>query len=112
MLHCSNQTAGAGMKVVAVYNVKGGVGKTSIALNLAYSAVRGRHRTLLWDLDEQGAASSILGHKISGKSQRARRTYRLDDHVIESAWPGLALAPADALIHLLDRHDRPKHLRE
>jgi cellulose biosynthesis protein BcsQ len=100
------------MKVVAVYNVKGGVGKTAIALNLADAAVRARHRTLLWDLDEQGAASAILGHAISGKRQRARRTYRIDDHVEPSGWPGLDLIPADARVHLLDRHDRAPHLRE
>ncbi|NTW42310.1 MAG: ParA family protein, partial [Cellulomonadaceae bacterium] len=40
------------MKVVAVYSVKGGVGKTSAAVNLAWSASRKR-RTLLWDLDPQ-----------------------------------------------------------
>ena len=100
------------MKVVAVYNVKGGVGKTAIALNLAHAAVRARHRTLLWDLDEQGAASSILGHAISGRRQRARRTYRLDEHIEPSAWPGLDLIAADCRVHLLDRHDRPKHLAE
>lgn len=100
------------MKVVAVYNVKGGVGKTAIAVNLAHAAMEAGHRTLLWDLDEQGAASTILGHRIDGKRARARRTYRLDDHVGGCAWTGLDLIPADSLVHLLDRHDRPKHLRE
>jgi chromosome partitioning protein len=48
------------MRIVAVYNIKGGVGKTSTAVNLAHvSATRGR-RTLVWDLDAQGAASYIL----------------------------------------------------
>lgn len=100
------------MKVVAVYNVKGGVGKTAIALNLAHAAVAAGHRTLLWDLDEQGAASTILGHRINGDRARARRTYRLQDHILGCAWPGLDLVSADRLVHLLDRHDRPRHLRE
>src|SRR5688572_753633 len=100
------------MKVVAVYNVKGGVGKTAIALNLADAAVRSGHRVLIWDLDEQGAASIMLGHEISGKRQRPRRTYRLAEHIEPSAWAGLDLIPADALVHLFDRHDRPKHLAE
>ena len=44
------------MKVLATYNIKGGVGKTASAVNLAYLAARGGARTLVWDLDPQGAA--------------------------------------------------------
>ena len=47
------------MKVVAAYSVKGGVGKTSAAVNLAWSASRER-RTLVWDLDPQGGATYLL----------------------------------------------------
>ena len=47
------------MKVVAVYSVKGGVGKTSAAVNLAWHASRKR-RTLVWDLDPQGGATYLL----------------------------------------------------
>ena len=45
------------MKVLASYNLKGGVGKTTAAVNLAYLAAANGHRTLLWDLDPQGAAT-------------------------------------------------------
>lgn len=45
------------MKVLATYNVKGGVGKTASAVNLAWLAARDGARTLIWDLDPQGAAS-------------------------------------------------------
>jgi chromosome partitioning protein len=48
------------MKVRASYNIKGGVGKTATAVNLAYLAARDGARTLLWDLDPQGAASFYL----------------------------------------------------
>ncbi|RMG44716.1 MAG: ParA family protein [Acidobacteria bacterium] len=45
------------MIVFATYNIKGGVGKTATAVNLAYLSARDGVRTLLWDLDPQGAAS-------------------------------------------------------
>ena len=48
------------MKTVALFSIKGGVGKTSAAVNLAHLAARGGARTLLWDLDPQGAASFYL----------------------------------------------------
>ena len=48
------------MKILAVYNLKGGVGKTAASVNLAYLASQSGLRTLLWDLDPQGAASWYL----------------------------------------------------
>jgi len=45
------------MRCVAVYNLKGGVGKTAAAVNLAYLAAAHEVPTLLWDLDPQGASS-------------------------------------------------------
>ena len=50
------------MAVIAVYSVKGGVGKTTLAANLAWqSAVVSCRRTLLWDLDAAGGAGFLLG---------------------------------------------------
>jgi cellulose biosynthesis protein BcsQ len=101
------------MKVVASYNIKGGVGKTAIALNLADAAVSAGYRTLLWDLDEQGGAGAILGRPFEARpGRRALRTYRLRDHIEASAWPGLDLLPADKLLHFYSRHDRVRHLSE
>ena len=45
------------MKVIAGYNIKGGVGKTAAIVNLAHLAAGSGHRTLVWDLDPQGAAT-------------------------------------------------------
>ena len=100
------------MKVVAVYNVKGGVGKTAISVNLAHCSATAGHRTLLWDLDEQGGASSTLGREVSVGARKVRRTYEIRDHLGSSGWEGIDLISADSLVHLLDRHDRPTHLRE
>lgn len=50
------------MAVIAVYSVKGGVGKTTIAANLAwFSAAVSKRRTLLWDLDAAGGAGFLFG---------------------------------------------------
>jgi chromosome partitioning protein len=45
------------MKILACYSIKGGVGKTASAVNIAYHAALSGQRTLLCDLDSQGASS-------------------------------------------------------
>jgi chromosome partitioning protein len=47
-------------RVLATYNIKGGVGKTSAAVNLAYLAAAQGEQTLLWDLDPQGASTYVF----------------------------------------------------
>jgi cellulose biosynthesis protein BcsQ len=56
--------------ILATYNIKGGVGKTSAAVNLAYLAARDGHRTLLWDLDPQAASTFLfrVRPKVEGGS--------------------------------------------
>jgi len=107
------------MKVVALHNLKGGVGKTSAAVNLAREANRDGLPVLLWDLDAQAAATWILGgqtglsHKVgkllSGKSP-------LGEQVQHTAWERLDLLPADMRLRELDRilgdkADGDKHLK-
>ncbi len=50
----------ASMKIIAVTNIKGGVGKTTTAVNLAYLCAASGRPTLLWDLDPQAAATYVL----------------------------------------------------
>ena len=73
------------MKVVATYSIKGGVGKTSAAVNLAALAANEGHRTLMWDLDPQAAATFLFRIKpqVKGGGQQARtreaRSARVDE---------------------------------
>jgi chromosome partitioning protein len=87
------------MAVIAVYSVKGGVGKTTLAVDMAWrSAVRSKHSTLLWDLDPQGGAGWLLGLADSNDSSAAS-VFRKDaspaDLIVPSRYPGLAVLRAD-----------------
>ena len=85
-------------KVVALYNIKGGVGKTSASVNLAWLAAAGGARVLLWDLDPQGAATYLLrikpkvkggARKLLGAKGDAAALLKGTDHEL------LDLLPAD-----------------
>jgi len=86
------------VKVIAVYNSKGGVGKTSAAVNLAWLAAAER-RTLLWDLDPQAAATWLLRVKEKVKGGAGRLVQGKSDAVDlirGTSRPGLDVLPADA----------------
>ena len=53
------------MKIIACYSNKGGVGKTATSVNLAYELAQAGHRTLLCDLDPQGASGFYFRVKPS-----------------------------------------------
>jgi cellulose biosynthesis protein BcsQ len=85
-------------RILATYNIKGGVGKTSAAVNLSYLAARDGLRTLLWDLDPQGGATYLFrikpkvrggGDKLLGRKSDVDALIKGTDHI------GLDLLPAD-----------------
>lgn len=86
------------MNVLAVYNIKGGVGKTSTAVNLGWLAAREGLRTLLWDLDPQAAATYCF--RVQPRSEGSGRKLiqgRLDlsELIRGTDLEGLDLLPAD-----------------
>ncbi|WP_244019950.1 ParA family protein [Novosphingobium organovorum] len=96
---------------IAVYSVKGGVGKTTFAANLAWCSARiSRHKTLLWDLDAAGGSGFLYGLESKGAKQAGevfahdrtsneRAAMRL---IQKTACERVDLLPADESIRALD----------
>ena len=93
------------MRIFATYNIKGGVGKTSAAVNLAHLSGQAGHRTLLWDLDPQGAATYIfrVRPRVKGGGKALVRGQRdLDAAIKGTDFDGLDLVPADFTYRNMD----------
>ncbi len=94
-------------RILACYNLKGGVGKTTAAVNLAYAAAAGGSQVLLWDLDPQAAATWFfrVQPKIRGGARRLIKGRReLQDFIKATNYPGLDLMPADFSCRNLDQY--------
>lgn len=95
------------MKIVAVSNIKGGVGKTTTAVNLAYLCAAGGLSTLLWDLDSQGAATYTLqcepDARISAKKLVSGKR-ELSEAVMSSRYDKLDVLPSDFSYRNFDVH--------
>lgn len=93
------------MTVFALYNLKGGVGKTAAAINLAYLAAADGYKTLVWDLDPQGSSSFYLNVKSTNKNETKKLfagEIVLKDAIQRSAFENLWVLPSDISARNID----------
>lgn len=95
------------MATIAIYSVKGGVGKTTFAVNLSWCAANiSRRETLLWDLDASNGSGFLLG--VDPKKKRTAESVFDQDRgpgklIQKTDYNNLHLLPADESIRTLDR---------
>jgi chromosome partitioning protein len=106
------------VRIIAVTNIKGGVGKTTTAVNLAYLCAAEGRATLLWDLDSQGGATYALRgeeHEHVSAKKLVTGKHELPELILSSGYPGLDLLPADfsyrnLAVHLAERRHPTERL--
>jgi chromosome partitioning protein len=106
------------MRIIAVINQKGGVGKTTTAVNLAAALARAGHSTLLIDLDPQAHATVGLGLDPEQFEGRTIGDLLLSDMqpissiLAETYLPSLKIAPASITLSKADSLLHARHFRE
>lgn len=90
------------MTTLGMYNLKGGVGKTATTVNLAYLSAADGLRTLVWDLDAQGASSYYLQ---AAKATAAKKLFKESDlsfSVQDTEFNNLWIIPSDLSVRNAD----------
>ena len=86
------------MVTIALYNLKGGVGKTAATINLAFLSAQQGFKTLIWDLDPQGSSSFYLGAQASVKNESKKilsNEFELLHAIQATPYEHLDVVPAD-----------------
>lgn len=93
------------MKVVSVFNIKGGVGKTASSVNLGYFAGRAGLKTLIWDLDPQAACTYYFRVKPKIKKDISKAITggsSLDKSIKATDYDNVDILPSDFSYRNLD----------
>jgi chromosome partitioning protein len=103
-------------RIVAVANQKGGVGKTTTAINLATALAAAGHRVLVIDLDAQGNASTGLGIECKVRGVTSYELIlgeaELESAVVSTDIPGLSIVPASQDLAAADLEFTARERRE
>ena len=86
------------MVSIALYNIKGGVGKTAGCVNLAYLAAGQGKKVIVWDLDPQGSASFYFQQtsRLKGSLKKMLQAdVSLTENIHETGFENLDIIPAD-----------------
>jgi chromosome partitioning protein len=93
------------MKIIAIYNIKGGVGKTATAVNLSYAAAEDGNRILLVDIDPQAASTFYFNTKavLEGGAKKVLSGQKtIEDSIRLTEFQNLDILPSDNRYRKLD----------
>ncbi|MBN8788759.1 MAG: ParA family protein [Terrimonas sp.] len=93
------------MVIIALYNLKGGVGKTASCVNFAYLAAKDGYKTLLWDIDPQGSTSFYYQAKAKykgGIKKLVEKDADIEEAIMATNYDNLDIIPADVSVKSFD----------
>ena len=107
------------MFIASLYNLKGGVGKTASCVNFAYMAAKDGYRTLVWDLDPQGASSYYFKAQAPAKGSVKKiidHNLSITEAIMQTPYQGIDIIPADISARKLDilletQHNTKKYFK-